>query len=142
MYDQLYEYFEKVLSSKQYGFRKGYSAPNYLLVMIEKWRDSLDKGEFSGAIMTDLSKACDCLSHDLKILIVFLKFINSYLSNRKQRTKVNNSYSSYSKIDFGVPQGSILGPFLFNIYICDMFYLKSECNIVSYADNTTPYTNN
>ena len=80
----------------------------------------------------DFSKSFDCLSHDLLIAKLAasgfnsesLEFINSYLSQGKQRAKVNNSYSSYIKIDFGVPQGSIFGPLLINIYICDMFYLS------------------
>ena len=118
IYDQIYKYFDKIFSPSQCGFRKGYSAQNCLLVMIENWRNSLDKGEYSGAIMTDLSKDFDCLSHDLLIAKLSaygfdyqsLKFIHSYLHNRKQRTKVNYSYSPYTKIDFGVPQGSILGP--------------------------------
>ena len=67
-------------------------------------------------------------------------FIQSYLSERQQRTKVNNAYSTYSDILYGVPQGSILGPLLFNIYISDMFYDIDNCDIVSYADDSTPYT--
>ena len=70
----------------------------------------------------------------------FLAFIQSYLSERQQRTKVNNAYSTYSDILYGVPQGSILGPLLFNIYISDMFYDIDICDIASYADDNTPYT--
>ena len=78
---------------------------------------------------TDLSKAFDCLLHDLLIAKLAahgfdyksLTLIQSYLSNRKQRTKVNNTYSTFFDVIFGVPQGSILGPLLFNISICDMF---------------------
>ena len=78
---------------------------------------------------TDLSKAFDCLLHDLLIAKLaaygfdyeFSTLIQSYLSNRKQRTKVNNTYSTFFDVIFGVPQGSILGPLLFNISICDMF---------------------
>ena len=66
--------------------------------------------------------------------------MQSYLSERQQRTKVNNTYSTYSDILFGVPQGSTLGPLLFNIYISDMFYGTDICNIASYADYNTPYT--
>ena len=150
IYDQIYEYFDKILSSRQCGFRKGYNAQDCLLVMVENWRHSLDQGKFSGAIMTDLSKAFDCILHDLLIakLAAYgfdyqsLKFIYSYITDRKQRTKINNSFSSYTKIDYGVPQGSVLGPLLFNIYICDMFYNDLVCDIVSYADDTTPYTSN
>ena len=116
--------------------------------MTEKWRQCLDKGRISGALLTDLSKAFDCLLHDLLIakLAAYgfdydsLVFIQSYLSERQQRTKVNNAYSTYSDILYGVPQGSILGPLLFNIYISDMFYDIDICDIASYADDNTPYT--
>ena len=67
-----------------------------------------------------------------------LKLIHSYLSNRKQRVKVNDRYSSWSEILFGVPQGSILGPFLFNISYA-MFYFLEDFDIANYADDTTPY---
>ena len=62
-----------------------------------------------------------------------------YASNRKQRAKLNDAYSNYCEILFGVPQGSILVPLLFNVYICDMFYDINDCDIASYADDSTPY---
>ena len=68
-----------------------------------------------------------------------LTLIQSYLLNRQQRTKVNNTYSTYSDIILGVPQGSVLGPLLFNIYICDIYIYITDCDITSYADDNTPY---
>ena len=66
-------------------------------------------------------------------------FINSYLKGRKQRTKINSSYSAFAEIFSGVPQGSILGPLLFNIYICALVIENSDINIANYADDNTPY---
>ena len=102
----------------------------------------------SGAILTDLSKAFDCILHNLLIakLAAYgcdyqsLRIMESFLSNRQQRTKINNAFSRYSEIIYGVPQGSILDPLLFNICICDIFYDIIECDIASYADDDTPYT--
>ena len=66
--------------------------------------------------------------------------IHEYLSNRKQRLKLNKTFSSWRDIECGVPQGSILGPFLFNIHLCDLFYFLDNFYIANYADDTTLYT--
>ena len=115
--------------------------------MVESFKKALDNRLLAGAILTDLSKAFDCLKHDLLIAKlnaygfdnISLKYILSYLSKRKHRTKVNNSYSSWSEIKTAVPQGSILGPLLFNIYLNDIFFFVDKSNITNYADDNTPY---
>ena len=65
--------------------------------------------------------------------------MESFLSNRQERTKINDGFIRYFEIIYRVPQGSILGPLLFNIYICDIFFDITECDIPSYADDNTPY---
>ena len=80
-----------------------------------------------GAQLIDLSKAFECLPHDklhaYGLDMPSLKLLHSYLTKRRQRVKINNTYSSWSEILFGVPQGSILGPLLFNVFLCDLFFL-------------------
>ena len=69
-----------------------------------------------------------------------LRLVQNYLKNRKQRTGINSAYSSWEEILFGVLQGSILGPLLFNIFLCDLFFIIDEIDFASYADDNTPYT--
>ena len=147
MHRQISEYFETVLSKFQCGFRKGYSTQDYLLAMVANCKKALDQGNEYGALLTDLSKAFDCFPHDLIVAklhaygfsIESLKLINSYLTERKQRVKMNDQFSSWLDIVVGVPQGSILGPLLFNIFLCDMFLFCNDIDFASYADNNTPY---
>ena len=147
---QLYIYFENILSKFQCGFRKGFSTQHCLLLMIEKWKEAVDKDQSFGALLTDLSKAFGCLSYDLLIAklhsygisLASLKLLTDYLTNRKQRTKVETSYSSWEDITHRVPQESILEPLLFNIFVCDMFLILDHTYFASCADDNTPYTVN
>ena len=144
---QISDFFDTILSKYQCGFRKGHGAQHCLIALLEKWRESIDRGLEFGILLTDLSKAFDCLPHDLFIAKLFaygfddkaLRFIYDYLRHRKQRTRIGDSYSSWQEILYGVPQGSILGPLLFNADLCDLFITTSRYDIANYADDNTPY---
>ena len=96
----------------------------------------------------DLSKAYDCLPHDLLIAKLgaygldrsSLRLLMDDLNSRKQRTKVGSSYSKWSEIKHGIPQGSILGPLLFNIFINDLFFVIEKSDICNFADDNTLYS--
>ena len=131
----------KVVSKFLSAFRKGYSCETVLIKMIEDWRKCLSEHKVVAAMLVDLSKAFDCLPH--RLLLAKLSayglsndschLLMSYLSERKQRVKIGNARSSWSEIIKGVPQGSILGPLLFNIFINGIFYTIE--NIYNYADD-------
>ena len=96
MFKKMSEYFESFLSKYQCGFRKGYSAQHHLLPMLQKWKSAIDNRKMFGTLLTVLSKAFDCLPHDLLkaklnacgFSIAALRLVENYLSNRKQRTKL------------------------------------------------------
>ena len=141
------QFFEEIICKYQCGFRKEHSAQHALILLHEKSRYNVDQGPMFGALLTDLPKTVDYLPHniisaklnaygsDMKVL----NFIYCYLRNLKQRTKIDNAYSSWQNILYGVSQGSILGPSLFNIDLCDLFFIMNHEDIANYADDNTPY---
>ena len=115
--------------------------------MLEALKQSLDKGLFSGILLTDLSKAFDCISHYFLIVKlqaygfskIALNLINDYLSNRFQRTKIGEKFSTWLELIYGVPQGSILEALFFNVYINDLFRFSQHFHMANYADDCSPY---
>ena len=148
MQEQISEYISGKLSPYLCGYRKGYSAQHALISLIEHWRTGLDRNGYAGAVLMDLSKAFDCINHNLLIAklhaygfsIGALRIIKSYLSDRKQRVKINTSFSSWFDLVEGVPQGSVLGPLLFNIYLNDLFWINEFTEVCNLADDSTLYS--
>ena len=146
MYNQLYNYLTKfgLLSNSQFGFRKSHATATALLDCTNEWYINLDRKLFNLVVFIDLKKAFDTVDHHilLKKLELYgvkgqaLSFLKSYLTNRSQKCKMNGFVSSERPIQCGVPQGSILGPLLFLLYINDL----PEClNITKprlFADDT------
>ena len=145
MKDQIMNYMNKLLSPYVSAYRKNYSSQHVLMRLLEEWREGLDSGEMVGAVLMDLSKAFDCIPHDLLIAKLHfygfdknaLKYIYSYLKGRQQCVKINEEKSNFLKILSGVPQGSILGPILFNIFINDLNYHIQKASLHGFADDHT-----
>ena len=143
IYDRLSQYLEKYLNSLLCGFRKAHSPQHALFKLLQTWQEELDKSGFVGKILMDLSEAYDSLPHDLLVAKFEaygidkngLNLIHNYLTNGKQRTKISSSYSEWYNKVRSVPQGSILGPLFFNLFINDFFLFIERTNICNFADD-------
>ena len=148
LFNQINDYIEPYFSHLLTGFRRNYSTQHCLIKMQEKWKHLLDNGYNIGVLFMDLSKAFDVLNHSLLLAkldaygfsLKSTAFIQSYLNKRMQKVNVNNKFSAWEGIYSGVPQGSILGPLLFNIFINDIFSFLTTCEMCNYADDNTLYT--
>ena len=149
MHKRLYAFLDehKILFENQFGFRKGSSTAHSLVEITEKIKESIDNGKFGCGIFIDLKKAFDTVNH--KILISklehygvrsnTLKWFESYLTDRKQYVFYNGTSSETKSISCGVPQGSVLGPLLFLIYINDLPNISEKLNFFLFADDTNIY---
>ena len=137
-----------LLSRNQWGFRKNRSTEGLLLHMTETWKSALDQGLVVGVLFVDFRKAFDSVNHS--ILLEKLKatgisgslfsWLANYLSNRNQFVQISGKKSALQPVKYGVPQGSILGPRLFSIYVNDLPEFISYGNLYMFADDTTVYT--
>ena len=147
VFNQVYNYFDynKLLFVSQYGYRKCHSTENACLELIDRISHQLDSKQTPICLFLDLSKAFDTLDHNILLSKLQyygltdtpLKWFSSYLSERQQYVELDGLKSSTAPINTGVPQGSILGPLLFIIYINDINNASKIFNASLYADDTS-----
>ena len=136
-----------VLSERQSGFRKGYSTVSAVAELTDNLFSAINKGEFSLSVFVDLKKAFDTVSHNILCKKIekygirgeVLSWCKDYLSNRSQQTLANNVKSSVCNVSCGVPQGSVLGPLFFILYVNDLQQALRGVEVQLYADDTVLY---
>ena len=147
IYTQLGKYKDTFLNKLLCGFRKAHSTQHALFKLLQLWQKEPDNSGLVGTILMDLSNTDVCLPHDL-IISKFeayglskssLGLLLDYLTSRKQRVKIGSLYSVWNEIKKGVPQGSILGPLLFNAFINDIFMFIEKSEIFHFANDNTIY---
>ena len=145
LYTQINNYMQNKLSRYVTGFRISHGTQHSLMIMLEKWKNVLDKGEHVCVLFMDLSKAFDAINNNLLLAKLraygfsnnVLNLMCSSLKSRKQRTQINDNFSS-ENIIVGVPQGSINGPLLFNLFINNLIVFTATF-LSNYADDNSLY---
>ena len=135
----------KILHDKQFGFRKKHSTSLAIGNLENKFHETVENNQFMISLFLDLSRAFDTISHEILLNKLFhygirgvaLSWIKDYLSNRKQFVQYNQSKSKLENVEMGVPQGSILGPLLFLLYVNDLPLLTNKMSFIQFADDTS-----
>ena len=147
-FDQLYDAFCPTFSKNMSGFLRGHSCCSALIKITDDWRLALDQKKNVGVVAIDLSKAFDSICHNLLLAKLgaygvsgpAIQLIRSFLQQRHQRVRCNNVFSDWLPVHCGVPQGSLLSPLLFNIFINDVNLAVNSSSLRLYADDTTQYS--
>ena len=138
-------YLGNIFSPFLSAYRENYCTQHVLIRLVEEWKEHLDNNEVVGAVLMDLSKAFDCIPHNLLIAKLSaygfdrtaLKYIHSYFQKRQQFVIINNIYSGFEEIISEVPRGSTVGPILFNASLNDFFYDIENASVHNFADDNT-----
>ena len=146
IYDETWNVFHNFLSSNSSRFMKTHTCCTALLKMTEDWRNSIDNKEAVAAVAVDLSKAFDTINYSLLLAKLkaygfsthALELMSTYLLGRQQCVRLDDVCSNFKIVKSGVPQGSLLGPLLFNIYINNLNFCVPNISLRLYADDCLP----
>ena len=135
------EFFSPFLAA----YRKSYSTQHMLMRMVEEWKEKLNNNFILGAVLANLSKAFDCIPHNLLIAKLsasglnsdLLSYIYSYLKDHKQCVQINTKKSEFDTIISSIPHGSIFGPILYNIFFNNFFFFVPKASVHNFADHHT-----